>query len=343
MQEVYDDVFQRRIERGNDRFIWRVLGAFGPRLAALAHFFAPPWIMPHPDLRQGEQAWVLNAAAFALTSLGRLAESADPRRASLEMVIASEDWKNAAIAGGTLCDTLLTLGRVSEALPIAQTALDHAKKSGDKQQIEFCHSHLANAQLAAGTLDDALASFQQAEEVHEERQPEMPEVYGLPGYKYGDLLLERGETDDVLRRGRYLLDLTKRLFWHGTRSSRYRPRPSADRRAQHALNQPEAKASLDAAVDGLRKAGKDDFLPQALLARAAWYRDQAAAGDNAAIEAAIEMPIRTLRKLPKSPVKRWKCTSSTSRWNAPASRWMSPPPLTPPSPPPAQTQTPPPP
>ena len=33
-------------------------------------------------------------------------------------------------------------------------------------------------------------------------------------------------------------------------------------------------------------------------------------------------------KLKRSPVTRWACISSTSLWNAPASRWMSPPPLT---------------
>ena len=60
------------------------------------------------------------------------------------------------------------LGGVSEALPIAQTALEHAKKSGDKQRIEFNYGYLANAQLAAGALDESLASFQQAEEMHSE-------------------------------------------------------------------------------------------------------------------------------------------------------------------------------
>ena len=283
VQEVFDEVFWQRIYRGNDKYLLRVLGAFGPDLATLTHFFDSPWSTPHPDLTPGDQARVLDSVAFALTSLGRLVESVEPRRASLEMVIAQKNWRNAAIYGGSLSDSLLTLGRVPDALSIAQTALEHAKKSGDKQQIEFSHVYLANAQMAAGALDEALASFKQAEVMHEERQPEMPELYSIQGYYYGDLLLARDETQDALRRGRYQLDLATRYLGQGLSLAEIGYAHLLIGRAQHALNPPEAKASLDAAVDGLRKSGMDDELPKALLARAAWYRDQAAAGDTTAI------------------------------------------------------------
>ena len=283
VQEACDEVFFRRIERGNDQFIKRVLGAFGPELAVLAHFFDPPWTTPHPDLRPGNQAWVLGSAAFALTSLGRLAESVDPRRASLEMRVNSKLWKNAAIAGGMLCETLLTLGRVSEALPVAQTALEHAKKSGDKQRIEFNHGYLANAQLAAGALDDSLASFLQAEKLQAEHRPDLEGLVSFQGYRYGDLLLARGETDDALRRGHYQLDLATRGLGQGMGLHNIGLAHLLIGRAQHALNLPEANTSLNAAVNGLRNAGVEQLLPQALLARAAWYRDQAAAGDATAI------------------------------------------------------------
>ena len=55
-------------------------------------------------------------------------------------------------------------------------------------------------------------------------------------------------------------------------------------RAQDALGDGEAAASLDAAVAGLRKAGRTDTLPLALLARAAHRRRRAAAGETDLID-----------------------------------------------------------
>jgi len=59
-------------------------------------------------------------------------------------------------------------------------------------------------------------------------------------------------------------------------------------RAQDALDDAEAAGSLDAAVEGLRKAGQEQFVPQALLARAAHRRKRVAAGETALLE-----PLRT--------------------------------------------------
>ena len=128
-QETYDEVFFRRIQRGNDQYILHVLGAFGPFLTTIANFFNPPWRAPRRDLRPGDQAWVLAEAAFALTALGRLADSVAPLKAGLEAYIALGDLGNAARAGGALADTLLTLGRVGAAMEVAEAAVANADRS----------------------------------------------------------------------------------------------------------------------------------------------------------------------------------------------------------------------
>ena len=131
MQEVYDEVLQRRIMRGNDVFILRVLGAFGAFCATLAYFFDPPWTTPNKGLRPEDQARVLNLAAFALTSLGRVADSIEPRLAGLDGLVRLKDWTNAAMIGAGLTDSLLALGRLGEAVTEAETSLAHASRSGD--------------------------------------------------------------------------------------------------------------------------------------------------------------------------------------------------------------------
>jgi hypothetical protein len=47
-QEALDDVYWKRICRGEEAFINNKLGAFGSDLAMLSHFFEKPWTHPAP-------------------------------------------------------------------------------------------------------------------------------------------------------------------------------------------------------------------------------------------------------------------------------------------------------
>jgi hypothetical protein len=114
-QQTYEAVFQRRIQRGGDAYITRVLGAFGPHLTNLANFFEGSWRTPRRDLQPRAQAWLLSEAAFALVALGRLSDSVEPRRAGMQLSIHQEDREGAATDGCELASTLLTLGRVAQA------------------------------------------------------------------------------------------------------------------------------------------------------------------------------------------------------------------------------------
>lgn len=282
--EVFNEVFWRRIQRGTETYITRVLGAFGPRLAVTSHFFDAPWRTPRRNLTPGDQAWLLGSAAFALTALGRLADSVEPRRAGLEATVASKDWKNAAAVGGELTDTLLTLGRVGEAVPIAEAAAAHADRSGDEDQREFLRAHLAAALTAAGNLDRAAALFAEAEALNLKNTPEWKYLVSLQGYQYGDLLLALGHAEDALTRGRYQLDIAERYLGKGMGLHDIGSAHLLIGRAEDALGKLEAAASLDAAVAGFRKAGRQNRLPLGLLARAAHRRRRAAAGETGLID-----------------------------------------------------------
>ncbi|HZF07416.1 MAG TPA: TIR domain-containing protein, partial [Thermoanaerobaculia bacterium] len=109
-QEALYEVFQRRINREDEAFGWRKLGAFGSELAALAGFFDRPWDQPSGCLTAADQAFVGSAAAFCLRALGRLTEAVSPMQTGLEMRISLEDWTNAAIRASNLSELTLTLG-----------------------------------------------------------------------------------------------------------------------------------------------------------------------------------------------------------------------------------------
>jgi hypothetical protein len=101
-QDVLEDVYWKRIRRTKEAFSLHRLGAFGSEIAVLSAFFDPPWEQLAPGLNEPAQAFVLNAAGFALRALGRLPEAERLLRLSLEQCIAQEDWKNAAASASNL-------------------------------------------------------------------------------------------------------------------------------------------------------------------------------------------------------------------------------------------------
>jgi len=131
-QEVLDVVFEDRIRRGDEAFLWRRLGAFGVNLSLLANFFVTPWSSPSASLTAAHQRWVINLAAFALRALGRLAEAVEPMRAAAEAV--TENGKNAAAYFGNLSELQLALGDIHASVEAARRSIDLADRSGDSYQ-----------------------------------------------------------------------------------------------------------------------------------------------------------------------------------------------------------------
>ena len=301
--EARRDVYRDRILRGTGsggNYSTFKLGAIGADLGAVACFFDEPWRRLSPNLSAADQAWLLNEAAFSLSALGRLTEAVEPMRAALEMRVAQDHWKNAAIGAGNLSELELTLGDVAAAVADAGQAVTFADRSGDEFQRTSKRTTHADALHQAGRRDDARALFERAESLQAERQPEYSQLYSVQGFKYGDLLLSAAERaawqrrlnsksgssefdaamadcDDVAKRASQTLEWAERHEFlldialdHLTlaRAGWYRasvaPSKFQDREA-------EIQSHLAAAVDGLRASGNMDDLPRGLLTRA-WFR-----------------------------------------------------------------------
>jgi tetratricopeptide (TPR) repeat protein len=281
--DAYHQVFGRRIRRGEEGYIFRMLGAFGPALAVQANFFDAPWRTPRRELSAHGQAWLLNLAAMALTALGRLADSVEPRRAALDAYVVDNWWAMAANVSGGLSDTLLKLGRVAEAVSTATAAVRHADLSGNQNQRGWRRTDLAAALTGAGDLDRAAALFAEAEGIQADA-PNASPLFSRQDYRHGDLTLARGDAADALVRGHYQLDIAEQFLGQGMGLHNIGLGHLLIGRAEDALGLPEAMKSLDAAVAGLRECGMTDLLPRALLARASHRRGRAAAGEKDLIE-----------------------------------------------------------
>jgi tetratricopeptide (TPR) repeat protein len=194
-QEAMNEVYKRRILRGNEYFSWKKLGAFGSELTALAGFFGRPWSQPSPRLTVADQAFVLNEAAFALRALGRLAEAVEPMQAGLEADSRREDWKSAAVVASNLSELTLTLGDVPRAVAFGEQSVELADRSGDAFERMSDRTTWADALHQAGRWEESEAAFREAEAMQAEWRPEYPRLTSLQGFQYCDLLLGRAEPE----------------------------------------------------------------------------------------------------------------------------------------------------
>jgi tetratricopeptide (TPR) repeat protein len=262
-QEALDAVYWRHIQRGNKFYSVNKLGGWASDLAALAGFFERAWDLPARELTEPARAFLLNAAGFRLRALGRAAEAEGPMRAGLEMYVAAENWKAAAIAAGNLSELALALGDVAGAVSYAEQAVAYADKSGDAFLRSVARTQLADARAQAGTTN-ARALFAKAERMQAEQEPEHPLLYSLQGYRYCDLLLDAGDYWEVLRRAPHTLKWAMTQNWLDSIALDH----LSLGQASAGLRQwADAARELDAAVAGLRAAGAQESLVRGLPPR----------------------------------------------------------------------------
>jgi tetratricopeptide (TPR) repeat protein len=262
-QAAVQDVYYDRIDRGTEFYLTNKLGAYGTELSLLGNFFEAPWTHPESSLSPADRSWVLGNSGFALRAVGRLTDAVEPTRASAEADVESKEWQNAAVSYSNLSGLYLTIGNIPEAITHARQAFDFAERSGDWSERMIRRTTLADALHHAGDRAEATQLFRDAERLQAVHQPEYPILNSLPGYWYCELLLEQGETAQVLRRASQAMLIAKAK------------RTPLDIGLAHLLlgrinptGSVEAAHHLDLAVDFLRLAGLLDYLPRGLLARA---------------------------------------------------------------------------
>ena len=195
-QEACDKVYVARILRGMGHdgfFSTKKLGAIGADLGAVVAFFTVPWSRLSPNLTAPAQAWLLSVAAFNLRALGRLTEAIEPMRAGMDRRVETEDWNNAAISASNRSELEVTLGLLSEAVADGRRAIAFADRSDDAFEQMSDRTTAADALHQAGDRAAALDLFAEAERMQVERQPEIPLLYSLSGFRYADLLLAPAE------------------------------------------------------------------------------------------------------------------------------------------------------
>jgi len=308
-QEALHEVYKRRIQREDQFYSTRKLGAFSSELTALAAFFDRPWSQPSVRLTAADQALVLNEAAFTLGALGRLKEAVEPMQESLEACIAQRNWTDAAIRACNLSGLTLTLGDVPRAVAFGEQSVELADRGREASYRMALRATWADALHQAGRWEESAEAFREAERRQAKWQPVYPRLYSYQGFQYCDLLLSRAEPEDgsgldglggpdsrrdeverfrqacqeVLERARQTLEWMTPQSWlldialdHLTLGRAHLSVTLADLRVapgeSRVAGLAQAAEPLDRAVDGLRKAGNEHHMPRGLLARASLRR-----------------------------------------------------------------------
>lgn len=266
-QEAYENVYIWRIQRYNEAYILRALGAFGPNLTTLSHFFDQPWQKPRLDLLPNTRAWLLAEAAFSLKSLGRLKDAIAPRRSSIGLHMELNDWDDAANVANSLCQELLLLGEVSASIEVGLESIEYSNNGNNDVFKSYCISDYsyAEAQLL-GAQDSTYSTIKEVERLFGGA------LYGFTAYKHADLLLDLGEAILVRDKALEQLSISK---YHVDFAFNY----LLIGRSLDVLGDAAAAMSLETAVVKFRTAGVMHQLPKALLARAAHRRRRATSGE----------------------------------------------------------------
>ncbi len=218
-QQVKDEVYWPRIQRKNEYFIYRKLGAFSEDLASVTHFFVIPWLKLATGLAEQEHPAMFARSGFDLRALGRLREAQVPFDSSLELLVDQKDFKQAAAMANNLSELHLSLGEVAQAVSYGRRSMELADKSGDLRSKRIFRTTFADALHQTGETIDAVALFQEAEKLQQELEPEYPRLFSVEGFQYCDLLLEQAGYDssqimEVIKRTEQALKWAKDNYFN---------------------------------------------------------------------------------------------------------------------------------
>jgi tetratricopeptide (TPR) repeat protein len=265
-------VYQARIQRGAEAFNSRQLGGAESELAVLPHFFASPWSKPLPHLSPDARSYVLSEAGAVLQASGRVAEAMVPLKAALDLDRRRSKWGDAATAAGNLGAAHLALGHLREALTYArQSGRWSAPEWADIPALVLdARVREADVLHQMGRRGAARRAFREAERWQQEVDPDHPLLYSTRGFAYCDFLLDDGRTVVVLERAPLMLkwadespDLLDTALAHLTFGKALLMADPGG-----AVTRVGARPHLDQAIEGLRRSGRQDRLPPALIARA---------------------------------------------------------------------------
>ncbi|MEW6103090.1 MAG: adenylate/guanylate cyclase domain-containing protein [bacterium] len=212
--EVYNDVYQDKIHRGNEFYITHKLGAYAADLSLSLNFFPNKDLSQMPGVsKKQDRAWLLNETGVSLLFIGRPSEARDLMIRAIKMDIENEDWKNASLGYQNLADLQISIGEVISTKEASKKALEMAEKANDKQYIVISKVRLGYSLFLLGETESAERYFKEADRLQKEIDPEAGGLYAFSGDLYADLLMELERIADAFRISKRNLEICMKYKW----------------------------------------------------------------------------------------------------------------------------------
>ncbi len=206
-QIAFKDIYWDRIQRENETYLKKVLGAYSADLGALANFFDRPWSDIVPEISDpAQRAQIFGQAAIALRITGRLDDAEDATRAAIVLERSVDKRGDVAILQTNLAELELLVGNMQEAETNARQAALDAEDCFATDAAIGARSVLAESLHKQGLFDAAASEFLEAEARQTLAYPDTKYLVSQPGLRWIRLLLDLGYAADARDRARYVAD-----------------------------------------------------------------------------------------------------------------------------------------
>ena len=186
--EVYDQIYGRRIYRKGEFYITQNLGAWETNLSLLRAFFPERQLSQMPLVRRKkDQCWLLNSAGLSLLSTGRPKEAEDHLSTAIALYVEEKQIGNASVGCQNLAELLFRTGDIKKGIESAKRALAMAVKANRDDYVVFSMAYLAHMLHLSGKNIEAGKSFVQADELL--RKIGGARLYGIWGAFFADFLI----------------------------------------------------------------------------------------------------------------------------------------------------------
>ena len=269
------EVYVKKILMGSQYYSWKKYGNFGTELVTLSKFFERLWDVPTESLAPRDRGYVLNEAGFHLMALAQMREALNPALAALELFRAHHDYDNVAISGSNLSKLYLDLGELEASHVCASDCLSSVKDKCRPYPLVGLMVADATSLHHLGRHDEASRLFREAENIHQGLLPDYPYLYAFRGFRYCELLLDRGDTAGVRRRSSQTLSAVENqslptlpAYSLGLSHLSLGEAFLLDYRSDDERAYRQARHHIESAIELLRRASQQRHVACALLASA---------------------------------------------------------------------------
>ena len=259
--EVLNDAYGKKIQRGDEYFITQKLGAEETDLSLTRTFFPEGDLSQMPLVsKKRDQSWLINEAGLALLNTGRSKEAKEPLLLSAEISRELKDWREISARYQNLADLQFRTGELESGFESAKKALDAAENAKSDEDIRNSKAYLAWILHLWGKSDEAGKEFRQADEL--QIKIEGNRLRTFAGVRYADFLISMKRIDEAFELTKQNLEICESQNWTNDISRCHRCLGAIERiKRKHN----EAEVHLQNALEIARKVGQPALKIEALL------------------------------------------------------------------------------